>query len=495
MIDDFQHYLHAGYPLIMVRTHEEDRAIEALTANAQGYRVFRWDVIDGLWDCRTNKAVKHIPVSNVEIGPLNNPVAPLRLICDFPTKTIFFLKDFHRYINSIEVYQTLKNVMPLVEVSKKHIVLVSPTMDVPIELEKDITMIDFPLPATADITRSAKALVKMVGLDLDVTEQMIASALGLTRHEAENAIARSLVMHREIRKDVLEKEKLEVIKKSGFIEIWDAISGEEVGGLLSLKEYINLRKIAFQDPDFVHPPKGILMFGVPGCGKSTAAKMIAHLFGLPLARLDMNAIKGSLYGQSEKNMRKALRIIEAIQPCVVWIDEIEKAVGGVESSNKTDGGTTAAVFGAFLTWFQESKAKVYVAATSNDIDVLFRISQGALIRRFDDVFFIDLPTTAEKSEILAIMNRRYNTDVSMETVSRMPGWSGSEIEKFVASSRYEGVEAVLNNLKPLSLQNKERVKKMREWAKHNARLANTVEEESEETLDQPESRFNRLQAP
>jgi len=176
-------------------------------------------------------------------------------------------------------------------------------------------------------------------------------------------------------------------------------------------------------------------------------------------------------------MRQALSIIDAISPCVVWIDEIEKSLGGVQSSNKTDGGTTSAMFGYLLTWMQESKSPKFIVATCNDIDDLLSISQGALLRRFDDIFFVDLPSEQERTEILKIMNARYNTNHELSLSNRMEGWTGAEIEKFVIASVYDGVDEAFANIKPLYHQNREKIEKAREWAKFNARLANSSQDE------------------
>jgi len=244
-----------------------------------------------------------------------------------------------------------------------------------------------------------------------------------------------------------------------------------------LKKYIHNRKKGFVNPE-LPTPKGILLVGLPGAGKSLSAKVIASVLDVWLIRLDISALKGSLVGESERKMREALAQIDAVSPCVVWIDEIEKMLGGVQSSNRTDGGTTASMFGYLLTWMQESKTRKYIVATCNDISDLLQISQGALIRRFDDVFFVDLPSLEERKEIVEIMNARYKTRIFSEIAQSMDGWTGAEIEKFHIASIYDGTQEAFENIHPIFKQNETLIEKARNWAKMNARLANTTDGEA-----------------
>ncbi len=318
---------------------------------------------------------------------------------------------------------------------------------------------------------TARRILQENQIDLPVEETIVSSGKGLTLNEAENAISLSLVKEKKISKKVLEAEKLQAVRKSGLMELYEAVPESELGGLDALKKYVHNRKIGFVD-DGKPTPKGILLVGLPGAGKSLSAKVIASVLDFPLLRLDIGALKGSLVGESERKMRDALTLIDAVSPVVVWIDEIEKVLGGVQSSSRTDGGTTSAMFGTLLTWMQESKTPKYVVATCNDVEDLLSISQGALLRRFDDIFFVDLPSLEERREILAIMNRRYRTELPCELAARMEGWTGAEIEKFVISAIYDGPDEAFAQARPIDFQNRERIEKAREWAKFNARLAN-----------------------
>jgi len=453
-------YLKAGYPCLWVQTHEEGRAISQLSQEAEGYSVFSWDIVSGLKDHATGQ-VRQMP----------DPLKPLQAVSTLPESSILFLKDFHKFIGAVEIFRTAKNLIPVLKSTDRHIVIVSPVLNIPVELEKDITVLNFQLPTVSELLETAQRIVQENDLAIAIDERAIAAGKGLTLHEAENAMALSLVIEKTFSKKIIEKEKLQAIKKSGLMELYEPIPEDQLGGLEPLKRYIHNRKRGFEDTS-LPTPKGILLVGLPGAGKSLTAKVTASVLDFPLIRLDIASLKGSLVGESEAKMRQALSLIDAVAPCVVWIDEIEKALGGVQSSNRTDGGTTSAMFGFLLTWMQESRTRKYIIATSNDIDDLLTISQGALLRRFDDIFFVDLPSLEERQEILLIMNKRYNTELSVDICSKMEGWTGAEIEKFVVSSIYDGVDEAFANIKPIYHQNRDKIEKAREWARFNARLAN-----------------------
>ena len=453
-------YLKAGYPCLWVQTHEEGRAIAQLSQEAEGYNIYSWDIVRGLLD-HANGQTRQMP----------DPLKPLHAVPTLPESSILFLKDFHKFITAVEVFRTVKNIIPVLKATDRHLVIISPVLNIPVELEKDITVLQFELPTVQELLETASRIVQENELGIAVDERAISAGKGLTLHEAENAFALSLVQGRNFSKKIIEGEKLQAIRKSGLMELYEPVAESELGGLESLKRYIHNRKRGFEDAS-LPAPKGILLVGLPGAGKSLTAKVTASVLDFPLIRLDIASLKGSLVGESEAKMRQALGLIDAVAPCVVWIDEIEKSLGGVQSSNKTDGGTTSAMFGALLTWMQESRTSKYIVATSNDIDDLLTISQGALLRRFDDIFFVDLPSLEERQEILSIMNTRYHTDLSLDLCTKMEGWTGAEIEKFTIASIYDGVDEAFANIKPIYHQNKEKIEKAREWARYNARLAN-----------------------
>jgi len=477
----FAQYLKSGYPVLWVQTHEEDRAIETLLAEANAsvqtegdelaYKGFTWDTVAGLKDLQTGQTRK-----------MGDPLAPINEVLRLPESSVLFLKDYHKFIKGVDVYRAIKNAIPSLKSTYRHIVIVSPVVQIPVEIEKDITLSPFSLPTTGELVTLAKKVVESNELDLEVDENVIACGQGLTLAEAENSFALSIVTKGNLDKGVIEEEKLQAVRKSGLLELSMPVDEKELGGMDKLKQYIHARKVGFTDPK-MPTPRGILTVGLPGGGKSLSAKVIASILGYPLLKLDISSLKDSLVGASEQKMRQALELIDAISPAVVWIDEIEKALGGVQSSNRTDGGTTSAMFGSLLTWMQESEKPKFMVATCNEISEILAISQGALLRRFDDVFFVDLPSLREREEILKIMIERYGlvdhkhvTDNwDPDIAAKMEGWTGAEIEKFAKACLYDGVQEAFGNIRPIYEQNKDVIERARHWAEHNARIANDAD--------------------
>lgn len=484
----FKNLVDAGYSLISVQTHEEGRAIETLSemlkgdpiegdtedAKGSGVKCYSWDVLAGLSEAdRVGDGGMHA----------NDPLGAIDAIIKLPKYSVLFVKDYHKFINNIEVIRKLKNCIKHLKYEAKVIAFIDPTFDIPIELEKDITVMTFALPTVDELMEMTKAIIGGTETlkDIEVDRDVIVAARGLVLEEAENAISLSLLMARELDKTIIENAKLQAVKKSGLMEICTPVNERELGGLKDLKEYVINRKKGFENKDVYPTPKGILLVGSPGTGKSLSAKVVANILGYPLVKLDISSLKGSLVGESERKMRQATDLIDAISPCVVWMDEIEKALSGVQSSGRTDGGTSSAMFGHLLTWMQESDTPKFMVATCNDIEELMSLSQGALLRRFDDVFWMDTPTSSERKDILKIMIKRYKledhpdiiADFDKGIVAKMKGWTGAEIEKFAKDCIYDGADSAYAGVRPIALQNSEVINKAKAWAKQNARSANT----------------------
>ena len=302
-------------------------------------------------------------------------------------------------------------------------------------------------------------------------------AKGLTEFEAETAFALSLIKKGYCSTKVVSEAKSQMIRKSGLLEFWTPESINNVGGLNQLKTFIANRAKAFEPGnDHLPRPRGVILVGIPGTGKSLTCKATANILGWPLIRLDIGALKGSLSRRkSEQKMRSALKVIDAFGESVIWIDEIEKAFAGSRSSGETDAGTTANMFATFLTWMQETETSVMVMATANDISKL----PPELVRagRFDATFFVDVPTTSERIEIIKIMNRRYNANIPISYVQKLAGYTGAEIEQLAKDSLYDGLEAAFEAIVPLSRTMREDIQKLKDWAKNRARLANTPEDQ------------------
>jgi SpoVK/Ycf46/Vps4 family AAA+-type ATPase len=323
-------------------------------------------------------------------------------------------------------------------------------------------------------------------LQIDVFTE---AALGLTFEEASNVLAKSLIQHKgKLEVETILSEKKAIIRKSGLLEYYEAREKfGDVGGLTVLKEWLVKRQGAFTQRarDFGLPlPKGILLIGIPGCGKSLTAKAVGALWQMPLLRLDVGKVFSGLVGSSEENIRKAIQTAEAVAPAVLWLDELEKGFSGVQSSGQSDAGTTARVFGSFITWLQEKSTPVFVIATANDVSML----PPELLRkgRFDEIFFVDMPTEQERKDIFTIHLQKKKRPLERFDLGRMAsaakGFSGAEIEQAVVSALYdaffegadlstESLEKACGEIIPLGLTMKEKIDDMREWARSRARSA------------------------
>jgi hypothetical protein len=331
-----------------------------------------------------------------------DPLAALDQVIEQVEPAIFLFKDFHPFLtkNNFAIIRKLKDIALHLKNSFKTIVLISPVMEIPAELDKEVTVINFPQPTKEDLAEMLDKIVvevrerKQIQIDLDDEgrERLLQAALGLTLGEAENVFAKIIVQEQRLSGDYVGEvfaEKQQIIRKSGLLEYYAAEEDfGSVGGLSVLKDWLTKRSVAFTDEAraFGLPaPKGILLLGVQGCGKSLCAKAVSRLWQLPLLRFDMGRMFGSLVGSSEENVRRAIAVAESVAPAVLGVDEIDKAFVGSQSSGATDGGTTARVFGTFLTWLSEKDAPVFVVATANDVMQL----PPELLRkgRLDEIFY------------------------------------------------------------------------------------------------------------
>ncbi len=499
----------ARYPLIYLLTAEERRAEELvrLVANRVQKRLHVWTLTRGY----------EPPLPAPAEGERRERVSPdiEALLSLFrPTENaILLLKDFHPYLNDSRVIRLLRDLVPRLHSSGRTLILLSPLLKLPPELEKEITVLEMPLPTREEIAHKLREILLMLrdkpGVATDVPpdefEELVQAAQGLTMEEIENVCARSIIEHRQLRAEVILTEKQQIVRKSGVLEYYAAQERmEDVGGLNVLKEWLRKRRAAFSEQAraFGLPtPKGVLLLGVQGCGKSLTAKAIANLWGLPMLRLDVGRVFGSLVGASEANIRLAIRTAEAVAPCILWIDELEKGFSGVQSSGMSDAGTTARVFATFLTWLQEKKAPVFVVATANDVALL----PPELLRkgRFDEIFFLDLPTPSEREQIFAIHLRKRNRDPARFNLKKLAkateGFSGAEIEQVIIGALFTAFDAgrdlmmddLLSEIRatiPLSVMMREEIDELRTWAQLRARPASNGERSRARTALSSEER-------
>ena len=510
-MNELEVLIRARYPLIYVISWEEQRVLRQVSkiASKLGKNVFEWSITTGLVPIGTSlQTQKHRDAAT------QDPLVALTNVIDHVDPALYVFKDFHPFLKgqNMSVIRRMREVAASLKNTFKTIVMVSPMFQIPPELEKDITVIDFDLPKEKDfaallgrIIEEVKSNPKLnVKIDSKMREQIVHALLGLTLVEGENVLAKTLVQNRGFgvqSLEIINNEKKQIIRKNGLLQYYDAEEKlESVGGLDALKSWLLKRSVVFTDQarDFGLPaPKGVLLLGVQGCGKSLMAKTISNIWKLPLLRFDVGQVFGSLVGSSEENIRRAIKVAESVSPVVFWIDEIDKAFRGSRSSGgSTDGGTSARVFSTFLTWLSEKQAPVFVVATANDISLL----PPELLRkgRFDEIFFIDLPTFIERKEIFRVhlSKRKMNPEEFDldELAHASNGYSGAEIEEAIISAMFDAfyekeklntkrlTESIRQTV-PLSKTMSEDIDELRKWANDRARIATSAELANEPDAD------------
>ena len=388
-------------------------------------------------------------------------------------ETILTAQNFHHFLGSVEIIQCIQNHLHTWKAQGSCLVIAGPYMVLPQEIEKYFTVLGFALPTADELSEIMKELGDLV--EVGVNREAVEAALGLTEFEAETAMALSLVKRRCFDPEIITEQKKIMIRRTGLMEFWPPVPLDQVGGLGPFKQYLTNRMKALE-PGMDHLPKlkALLLVGIPGSGKSLSCKAAASLLNWPLIRLDISALKGSLVGESEKKMRQATATIDAFGKAVVWLDEIDKGLDGVRTSGHTDGGATSGMFGHFLTWIQETTSPILVMATANNISGLPPEFMRA--GRFDAMFFVDLPSTEERIEIIRIMNQRYDSSIPETMAERLQGWTGAEIEQLAKDSLFDGLDEAVQNIVPLSRTMKEDITALCEWARTRARRANSNDE-------------------
>ena len=481
-------YLRAGYPGLAVITSEEARAeadIAAACASVER-RLHAWSSTEGLVDTTDGR-----------VTPCPDPLDALQLLdgmfaADNP-RHVVLLRDLQLHLDQSDpmLVRRLKDILRVAKSNGHAIILLGCRLKLPPELEHEITHVDFSLPDPARLGAVLDGILKSAKLKNVhevVKEAALQSALGLTTTEAENAFALSVVETRGIDPKVIAREKARTLKRNGLVEVVEATTSlDDIGGLGQLKEWLQRRGGAFSASAKAYglpAPKGLLIVGIPGTGKSLTAKATAGAFGLPLLRLDMGRVFGGIVGQSEANLRSVIQTAEAIAPCVLWIDEIEKGFSGSKSSGSTDGGTSSRVFGSFLSWMQEKDRPVFVVATANDVSKL----PPEFLRkgRFDEMFFVDLPDAQERAQIWDIVIKRHGRrPAGFDTVALSRAceqFTGAEIEavfidalhEAYAEGREPGPKDILDAMAhtvPLAQLMDGQIGALRHWAKGRARDA------------------------
>jgi len=493
--------IRARYPILYIISSEELRVQELIVeiAKKRQKKVFEWSYSAGIVPAGTS-----IQSQKNRNAATKEPLAALDQVIEQVEPALFMFKDLHPFLTkgNFAVTRKLKDIALHLKNSFKTIILVSPVLEIPIELEKEVTVLNHPLPTREDLSVLLDRIItdvkqfKQVKVELDDAgrERLLQAALGLTLGEAENVFAKIIVKEERLSGDAVGEvfaEKQQIIRKSGLLEYYATDEKfENVGGLSVLKEWLHKRAAAFSSEAHAFglpAPKGILMLGVQGCGKSLCAKAVSNLWQLPLLRFDMGRMFGSYVGSSEENVRRAISVAESVAPAILWVDEIDKAFAGSQGSGMTDGGTTARVFGTFLTWRSEKTAPVFVVATANDISQL----PPELMRkgRLDEIFFVDLPSHGERLEIFRIHIAKRGRDTSAFDLAALAGastnFSGAEIEEAINSALYDAfyarvelnnahVLAAIGETVPLAKTMAEHISQLRAWADGRARSANVA---------------------
>jgi SpoVK/Ycf46/Vps4 family AAA+-type ATPase len=477
--DEFELLLRARYSLIYIPTLEEERveAVIAQAAKRLGDRgIYIWDFVDG-YQGNPN---------DIGFGR-RNPLQALEFVEKVAESAaaIFILRDFHRFLEDISISRKLRNLSRRLKSQPKNIVILSPQVTVPAELTEVLTVVEFPLPNASEIKEEIQRLLAATAQSLSdkVTDELVRSAQGLSLERIRRVLARAIASHGEIQPEDVElilEEKRQSIRQTQILEFYPTSEKiSDIGGLDNLKDWLLRRGGAFTERarQYGLPhPRGLLLVGIQGTGKSLTAKAIAHHWHLPLLRLDVGRLFGGLVGESESRTRQMIQLAEALAPCILWIDEIDKAFSGIDS--KGDAGTTSRVFGTFINWLAEKKSPVFVVATANNIQAL----PPEMLRkgRFDEIFFVGLPSQEERKAIFELhLSRLRPHNLKSYDLDRLayetPDFSGAEIEQTLIEAMHIGfsqnrdfttddVLEAASQIIPLARTAQEQIKFLQDWA-------------------------------
>ncbi len=476
-------YVRASYTFLYLVTFEEERWGTNLAelALAEGRGIVTWSATEG--------AQPAVAEDTLAVGPREF----LEQIDLYPPDHVFLIRDFHPFFNDPLVLRRLRDLAHALPSQHKSVIFMGPVLELPVELERDFVVLELPLPEIEDLrpvmrevlSTHGNGRIKMTAAD---EERLLRSCMGLTEPQARKLLQRSFLDQDRITDDVmwsLISEKRQLLKGTDLLEFWDVSEKlDDIGGLVWLKEWLGRRTEAYSERARRYrlpQPKGILLFGVQGCGKSLTARVAARVFNFQLVRFDVSGVLSSARGSSEQRMRDVLRAVESVSPVVLWLDEIEKGFGGVASS---DDSAMTRVFGTFITWLQENRKPVFVIATANQVHNL----PAELLRkgRFDELWFVDLPNLDERRQILDIHLRKRGWDPArfdLEMLAKnTDNFSGAEIEQVVLGAMYEAFsqhrvlrQSDLLDVQfatvPLSITMEEQIDALRHWAGSRARPA------------------------
>lgn len=489
--DELGLLIRARYPLIYIPTMEEERAEGAIAATAQslGNRpVYLWDFVDGYLSLAGGNP------NDAGFGR-RNPLQALEFIEKLPATApaLFVLRDFNRFLDDVAISRKLRNLSRLLKSQAKTLIILSAQLEIPSDLGELLTVMEFPLPDGDEIRTQVKALLSATQSQLSdrVQADLVRSCQGLSMERIQRVLARGIATHGTFQAediDLILEEKRQSIRQTQILDFYPAAEQiSDIGGLDNLKDWLLKRGGAFSEQarQYGLPhPRGLLLVGIQGTGKSLTAKAIAHHWRLPLLRLDVGRLFAGLVGESESRTRQMIQLAEALAPCVLWIDEIDKAFAGADG--RGDAGTTSRVFGTFITWLSEKTSPVFVVATANNIQAL----PPEMLRRgrFDEIFFVGLPSQPEREAIFSVhLNRLRPHNLKAYALDRLayetPDFSGAEIEQTIVEAMHIGfsqdrdfttddILEAASQLVPLARTAQDQIEALQHWAASGrARLA------------------------
>lgn len=489
ILDVLRERIQCRFPVLFLTTWEEERWESEIASMAldMDLGMVSWTATEGASPPITEGDAEHM-----------QPDAFLEQVRKYPKGTVFLLKDFHPYLDNPRVVRLLRDLIPTLTEQNKTILLMSPGVDVPVELRKDAITIELPLPGLDEMREELQELLiqrqyhgePQIRMTPRQQERLLKAVLGLTCRQARQSLSRALLGRTEIDDQVysmLISEKKHMVSGSDLLEFYELSEGvDDIGGLEALKDWIGKRGEAFSEKarlKGIPSPKGVLLLGVQGCGKSLTARAVARMLSFPLVRLDVSTLLTSDQGGSEKNLRDVLHLTEMIAPAVLWMDEVEKGFAGAEIEGAGDA-TMTRLMGRFLTWMQEKSKPVFVVATANSVHGL----PPEMLRRgrFDELFFVDLPNYHERKSIFAIHFKKRNLPAQKYNLGQLAdqteGYSGAELEQVVLTAMVEAynrkeslvqqeIERAIIETVPLSVTMEEKIFQLREWARTRCRPA------------------------
>jgi hypothetical protein len=456
LAQELSEYIRACFSGVWIETHEPDEALAEIAAlcREQSWRLASWNIESGL-------RVAGAPPE----GAASDPLAAIRAaehLSAIEGAGLLVLENFHRFLGSAEIVQALIQQIQLGKQQRTFIVILAPVVSLPAELEKLFVVVEHQLPGRDALEQIARELATGEGELPDSLDPVLDAAAGLTRYEAEGAFSLSLVRERRLTPDVVWSVKAQQLTKSGLLTLEASRERfDDLGGLAALKAFCLRALRSGTRPGCL--PRGVMLLSPPGCGKSALCKALGNEVGRPTLRLDVGALLGSLVGESERNVRRALAIAEAMAPCVLFVDEIDKALAGVSGSGASDSGVSARLFGTLLTWLSDRTSDVFVVATANDVARL--PPEFARAERFDGVFFIDLPAREEKDAIWRIHRAAFDVDGSQPQPDDAQ-WTGAEIAACcrLATLLDLPLSAAAQHVVPVAVSAAESLERLRGWA-------------------------------